>query len=142
MTTEDKRHALTDMCHGSKKCGECNIGRAGLDELCSPTPFPDMSEKCINLLYDIAFPAFPENSPADSKSDNVNRPAHYQGAHECIEVMQAMLGVEAVKAFCRCNAFKYRFRADRKNGAEDIKKAEWYEDYLMKLCDSERKEHK
>ena len=30
MTTEDKRHVLTDMCQGFKKCGECNIGRAGL----------------------------------------------------------------------------------------------------------------
>lgn len=29
MTTEDKRHVLTDMCHGFKKCGECNIGRDG-----------------------------------------------------------------------------------------------------------------
>ena len=97
-----------------------------------------MNDRSLDLFYSAAFP---ENVPADSEPDNVNHPAHYQGAHECIEVMQAMFGIEAVKAFCRCNAFKYRFRADRKNGTEDIKKAEWYEDYLMKLCDSERKEH-
>lgn len=35
---------------------------------------------------------------------------------------------------------KYRFRADRKNGEEDIKKAEWYEDYLMKLEGSNDKD--
>lgn len=138
MTTEDKRHVLTDMCHGFKKCGECNIGRAGLDELCSSLPFGVMNDRSVDLFYSTTFP---ENAPADSELDNVNHPAHYQGAHECIEVMQAMFGIEAVKAFCRCNAFKYRFRADRKNGVEDIKKAEWYEDYLIKLCDPERKEH-
>ena len=69
----------------------------------------------------------------ENHKSSVDHPEHYQGAHECIEVMRALFGVEAVKAFCRCNAFKYRFRADRKNGAEDIKKAEWYEDYLIKL---------
>ena len=65
--------------------------------------------------------------------DKVNHPEHYQGKHECIEIMRAMCGDEAVKAFCRCNSFKYRFRADKKNGEEDIRKAEWYEEYLMKM---------
>lgn len=65
--------------------------------------------------------------------DNVNHPSHYQGKHECIEVMIAMFGIEAVKGFCKCNAYKYRFRSDRKNGLEDIQKAEWYEDYLIQL---------
>ena len=64
-------------------------------------------------------------------NNNVNHPTHYQGAHECIEVMRAMFGDEAVKAFCKCNAYKYRFRAARKGGEEDIKKAEWYENYLI-----------
>ena len=40
---------------------------------------------------------------------------------------------EAVKAFCRCNSFKYRLRAARKNGDEDIAKAEWYEEYLFHM---------
>lgn len=68
--------------------------------------------------------------------DNINHPSHYQGKHECIEVMRAMFGDEAVKGFCRCNAFKYRFRAGRKAASsadEDIAKAEFYEDYLMKI---------
>lgn len=38
-----------------------------------------------------------------------------------------------LQIFCRCNIFKYRFRADKKNGDEDIKKAEWYESKLMEL---------
>lgn len=67
------------------------------------------------------------------KGEQVNHPAHYQGAHECIEVMRHMFGDSAVRSFCKCNAFKYRFRANMKNGEEDIKKAEWYEDYLIKM---------
>ena len=137
MTTENKVDKLRNMCDGMH-CRYCNIGRAGFGDFCVEAEFGNMSDKVIDVFYNIAFP---ENASADSEPDNVNHPAHYQGAHECIEVMQAMFGIEAVKAFCRCNAFKYRFRADRKNGTEDIKKAEWYEDYLIKLCDSERKEH-
>lgn len=63
----------------------------------------------------------------------VNHPAHYQGKHECIDEMIALFGVEAVAHFCMCNVYKYRYRASQKNGAEDIKKADWYMDYLMKL---------
>lgn len=68
-----------------------------------------------------------------SKNSNVDHPDHYSGKHECIEVMRAMFGDDAVMAFCRCNSFKYRFRSSRKNGDEDVKKAEWYEDYLIKM---------
>ena len=66
-------------------------------------------------------------------SDAVNHPAHYQGAHECIDEMLALFGIEAVKGFCMCNVYKYRYRADKKNGAEDIKKADWYMSKLMEL---------
>ena len=68
-----------------------------------------------------------------TNNDNVNHPSHYQGKNECIDVMIAMFGIEAVKHFCMCNAYKYRFRSDKKNGQEDIKKAEWYESKLIEL---------
>lgn len=59
--------------------------------------------------------------------DNVNHPAHYEtGKYECIDVMQEVFGTEAVKHFCQCNAFKYVYRMNRKNGAEDAQKAIWY----------------
>lgn len=66
----------------------------------------------------------------------VNHPEHYQGKHECIEVMRKMFGDEAVRGFCKCNAYKYRFRAGQKDGESaetDIAKAEWYEDYLFNM---------
>ncbi len=65
--------------------------------------------------------------------DNVNHPKHYQGKHECIDEMIAMFGVEAVKHFCMCNVYKYRYRASAKNGQEDLDKADWYMDKLMEL---------
>ena len=69
----------------------------------------------------------------ETENEAVNHPAHYQGKHECIDEMIALFGVEAVKHFCKCNVYKYRFRANQKNGLEDIQKAEWYMDKLMEL---------
>ena len=34
-----------------------------------------------------------------NNNENVNHPAHYQGKNECIDVMIAMFGIEAVKHF-------------------------------------------
>ena len=68
--------------------------------------------------------------------ESVRHPSHYDGPHECIEVMEALFGVEDVKGFCRCNSFKYRFRAGKKDGAsaeQDLAKAQFYEDYLIGL---------
>lgn len=63
-----------------------------------------------------------------STVDNVNHPAHYElpGGIECFDVLLATQGLEAVKSFCICNAMKYLFRRNRKNGDEDVKKAAWY----------------
>lgn len=79
-------------------------------------------------------------STEPTAQNNVEHPNHYQGKHECIDVMRALFGDNAVMMFCKCNAFKYRFRADKKNGAEDIAKAEWYEDYLIKMQNEKKKE--
>lgn len=40
--------------------------------------------------------------------------------------MIAIFGKTAVKHFCLLNVWKYRKRAVFKNGAEDMKKADWY----------------
>ena len=66
--------------------------------------------------------------------DNVNHPAHYQqGKYQCFDEMKALFGVEALKHFCMLNIYKYRYRSNAKNGEEDIKKAEFYMDYLIRL---------
>jgi len=56
------------------------------------------------------------------KNDNVNYPKHYtehKSGVECIQITEHM-------GFCLGNAIKYIWRADLKNGIEDLKKAEWY----------------
>jgi hypothetical protein len=74
--------------------------------------------------------------------NNVDHPEHYQGKHECIDEMIALFGVEAVKGFCKCNVYKYRYRANRKNGDEALAKADWYMDKLMELEAKTKKKHK
>jgi hypothetical protein len=70
--------------------------------------------------------------------DMVNHPAHYEsGKFECIDVMEETQGKEAVMDFCVCNAFKYLYRHQRKNGIEDIKKAKWYLDKYIELAERE-----
>lgn len=71
--------------------------------------------------------------------DNVNHPSHYgTGKLECIEVMMETQGVEAVKSFCICNAFKYLYRHNRKNQTEDIKKANWYLTKFIEISEQEK----
>ena len=70
--------------------------------------------------------------------DNINHPAHYEsGNYECIDVMAETQGIDAVKKFCVCNAFKYIYRHQRKNGDEDIKKAAWYLNKYLELREEE-----
>lgn len=73
----------------------------------------------------------PKNEP-----DLVNHPSHYEtGKFECIEVMEEALGRDVVKGFCIGNAFKYLYRAKRKNGLEDLKKAQWYLNRVISMED-------
>lgn len=75
-------------------------------------------------------------------SDNVNHPSHYEtGKFECIDVMVEILGAEATKNFCVCNAFKYIYRHRRKNGLEDIQKAIWYLNKAVELDGQIKKEN-
>lgn len=52
---------------------------------------------------------------------------------ECIQAMVSMMTIEEIRGFLRGNSFKYRWRYRRKNGHEDLKKARWYEEKLLKL---------
>ena len=75
-------------------------------------------------------------SDSTSTNDNVNHPSHYEtGNFECIDVMIETQGKEAVMDFCICNAFKYIYRHNNKNGVEDIKKAKWYLEKYIELSE-------
>lgn len=67
--------------------------------------------------------------------DVINKPAHYnrEGAMQCIEEMLVLFGTQAVMDFCRCNAWKYRYRAADKNGQEDLAKSDVYMKWYKQL---------
>ncbi|WP_414052913.1 DUF3310 domain-containing protein [Macrococcus animalis] len=66
--------------------------------------------------------------------DNIN-PDHYkQGEIETIDYIdQVVKGYTPQQAFYVANVIKYVSRAPFKNGAEDLAKAKWYLDRLVKL---------
>jgi hypothetical protein len=45
--------------------------------------------------------------------------------------MEAMLSPEEFIGYLRGNSFKYRWRFRYKNGIEDLRKANWYEQRLI-----------
>lgn len=67
-------------------------------------------------------------------TDNVNHPKHYtQGGVECIDALAAAtINLKGIDAVCTANAIKYLWRWGQKNGVEDLKKARWYIDELVK----------
>lgn len=82
--------------------------------------------------------SIPEGRQTCHKCENgVNHPLHYnQGKYECIDEMIALFGIDTVKSFCKCNAYKYRYRAGSKDGEskqKDMAKCEWYVAKLMEL---------
>lgn len=59
----------------------------------------------------------------------VDHSSHYNrdGAMECINEMIEIFGLAAVIDFCKCNVWKYRYRAGFKgNGKQDLEKSDWY----------------
>jgi len=78
---------------------------------------------------------------SENKKEMVNHPNHYASNKlECIEAMRDIYGDEAVNTFCILNAFKYVWRANKKNGLEDLKKAKWYLDYSINLNENKAEE--
>lgn len=66
--------------------------------------------------------------------DNVNHPTHYTSTKiETIEIIRDKLTAEAFEGFCIGNVLKYVTRYKLKNGLEDLKKARWYLDKIIRV---------
>ena len=76
-------------------------------------------------------------------ADNINHPAHYTaGGIECIDAIAAATeGLHGIEAVCTANAIKYLWRWKRKNGVEDLQKARWYIDRLIKVLEKRAEAH-
>lgn len=69
----------------------------------------------------------------DTDNDAIN-PNHYKsGNMECIDALAETLGSEGIKAFCKGNVIKYLWRYEKKNGVEDLRKAQWYLNKLIEM---------
>ena len=67
-------------------------------------------------------------------NSHVTHPAHYQSDKgiEVIDVMEAFTeNLEGIEAVDTAQIIKYICRWKKKNGKEDLKKAEWYLQHLI-----------
>jgi len=79
-----------------------------------------------------------DNGSIIVENDMVNNPVHYQSMVkdlniDAISCMRAAFGDESVAGFCICNALKYIYRNQNKNGKQDIQKAIWYLNKYLEL---------
>lgn len=92
------------------------------------------SEACEHCLADADDP-FCVPTQWVNKTDIVNHPDHYQSDSglETIDVIEAFCDdLNGLEAFCTGNAMKYLCRWKKKNGIQDLRKAEWYLQRLIR----------
>ena len=150
MTDEEKRLAIGEYCNQKKGCisGQkypCPL--YGLSDKQSCVPYDDPQEldrnfKLISAMPDYKGPKEEAIEPIEPEVDMVNEPPHYKTGIECIEELELVFGVEAVKHFCLCNVWKYRKRALIKNGQEDLDKADWYMAKYKELEEKDNEIHR
>lgn len=70
--------------------------------------------------------------------DVVDHPSHYTtGKIETIEYIEDKLTLEMLEGYFIGNIIKYVSRYRHKNGVEDLKKARWYLDRMIKNLEKE-----
>jgi hypothetical protein len=101
------------------------------------TPVVEANTKTANDQLRQSLMDYPFGEPAncpeipDSSSDPIN-PSHYkQGGIECIEAIKAATG-DGFIGYVWGNVLKYLWRWPKKGGVDDLKKARWYLDRLIK----------
>ena len=139
----DIESLLNECCEINQYCFQCALhGKIGTKSCAGyAAENPEEVARLLNatVIKDKPITAeVVEKYGEDVKPDPVNRPAHYtSGGIECIDAMQAAFGVDAVKDFCLCNAFKYLWRHRENGGVEDLKKARWYLNRLIREMEVE-----
>lgn len=129
MTEKEKRYKLVEFLDACvdvyTNCQDCPIYEGSQwCKMYSETSLP--SDRLDDVLEEMTN-AF-GHLMGEAKQDMVNHPSHYnrEGAMETIDEMELLFGLQATYDFCRLNAWKYRARANAKNGEEDMQKSDWY----------------
>lgn len=147
MSRSEKEKILNCYCNSIDDCDNCELMKKYDKDTSEFTDqyacifdemSDDMLDKCYDWLRDIRS-APCENAEAkccevEPDADMVNHPSHYtQGGIECIDALKAAtVSKTGIEAVCTANAIKYLWRYEEKNGVEDVKKARWYIDRLIK----------
>ena len=72
-------------------------------------------------------------SPSTPAPDLVNHPPHYkQGDIECLDAIKASMPHQQFIGYLKGNQMKYVWRYEHKGGLEDLKKAQFYLERLVK----------
>lgn len=87
-------------------------------------------------IHDILMPNLDDRfaSVPTSDDDMISHPSHYQSetGMEVIDVIEAFtFDLKGIEATDTGNILKYICRWKKKNGLEDLKKAEWYLKHLI-----------
>ena len=125
MTREEKLQFIKNKC-SKHFCLECPVYDL---RLCDSLTVDELEDDDLDkMVAEFAKQTAEKKlSPGQHEYDVVERPQHYASTSiECIDAMIETQGADAVKSYCVCNAFKYLWRHNAKNGDEDIKKANWY----------------
>ena len=119
--------------------GRCNIEDYAGPMGCGPSECPfyeDCSgenEQMVQMAQKWLGEHIETPAPIPDQFHPVDKPVHYaQGNIECIDAIQEALTPEEFAGFCKGNVLKYTWRERRKNGLEDLKKARYYLDRLIK----------
>jgi hypothetical protein len=133
LTIQEKNDVVKKFCEENATDGcFCEDGTAACPLAIYKDPFcyDKITEEKVIRNYDTLLPYLEENDESaeeQAEHDAVNHPTHYtNGGMECLDEMVLVFGAEAVKHFCVCNVWKYRYRAMSKGGKEDLRKADFY----------------
>ena len=147
MTRSEKEETLNCYCNSIDDCDDCELMKKYDRDTSEFTDqysciFHKMSDNMLNKCYNWykeLDPAACENAETkccdkEPNVDMVNHPSHYtQGGIECIDALKAAtVSKTGIEAVCTANAIKYLWRYEEKNGIEDVKKARWYIDRLIR----------
>ena len=141
MKTRDEMVITLDkFCDNQEDCSCCLLEK--FSDACNFNRWPDDK---LAIAYDHVY----KNNEArldgshlkdeevkmdENVPDMVNHPKHYtQGGIECIDALKAAtVGKRGIEAVCVANVIKYCWRYEEKNGIEDVRKAKFYIELLLK----------
>lgn len=81
---------------------------------------------------------FGDNTEQCRGHDMISNPSHYELGNtgvEAIDVIEASLTKEEYIGYLRGNCIKYQLRANKKNGTEDLRKADIYSGWLVEVLE-------